>query len=157
MALKKTTAALALMAGLAVAASGAIAQTAVADAVKARHEHFKQQGGAFKAINDELKKPEPSMAVITPNAAKIKAFSTQLPTWFPKGSGPESKLETDAKPEVWTDAAGFTAAANRFQEEASKLAVVATAGDLEAVKAQTRATGGACKNCHDKFRVPEKK
>ena len=118
MALRKMTVALALVAGLGVAATGAIAQTAVANAVKARHENFKAQGAAFKAINDELKKDSPSLAVITPNAVKLKASSTALPTWFPKGSGPESKLETDAKPEVWSDAAGFQAASTKFQGEA---------------------------------------
>jgi cytochrome c556 len=155
MALRKMTVALALVAGLGVAATGAIAQTAVATAVKTRHENFKAQGAAFKAINDELKKDAPSMAVITPNALKLKASSTALPTWFPKGSGPESKLETAAKPEVWADAAGFQAAAIRFQGEAAKLSTIATAGDLDGVKAQARMTAGACKNCHDKFRVPK--
>jgi cytochrome c556 len=146
MAFRNMTVALALVAGLGVAATGAIAQTAVANAVKVRHENFKAQGAAFKAINDEIKKDAPSLAVITPNAIKLKASSTALPTWFPKGSGPESKLETDAK----------QAAATRFQGEAAKLAAVATAGDMAAVKAQTRATGGACKNCHDTYRVPKK-
>ena len=92
MALKKMTVALAMIAGLGVVAGGALAQTAVADAVKARHEHFKQQGAAFKAINDELKKDSPSLGVITPNALKIKATAAELPNWFPKGSGPESSL-----------------------------------------------------------------
>lgn len=156
MALRKMTVALALVAGLGVAATGAIAQTAVANAVKARHENFKAQGGAFKAINDELKKDAPSMGVIAPAAVKLKASSTALPTWFPKGSGPESKLETDAKPEVWSDAAGFQAAANKFQVEAAKLSTVAAAGDLDGVKAQAKVTGGACKNCHDTYRVPKK-
>ena len=156
MALKKMTVALAMITGLGLVAGGAIAQTAVADAVKARHEHFKQQGAAFKAINDELKKDAPSMAVITPNAVKIKASATDLPTWFPKGSGPESKLETDAKPEVWSDSAGFQAAAKKLQAETTKLAAVATANDLDGVKAQAKVTGGACKNCHDTYRVPKK-
>ena len=162
MALRNMTAALALMAGLGLAAGAAVAadavfpNTPIGNAVKARHEHFKQQGGAFKAINDELKKDAPSMAVITPAAVKVKASAADLPNWFPKGSGPESKLETDAKPEVWNDAAGFQAAAKKFQAESTKLAAVATAGDLDAVKAQAKATGGACKNCHDTYRVPKK-
>ena len=155
MALRKMTVALAVVAGLGVVATGAIAQTAVANAVKARHEGFKAQGAAFKAINDELKKDSPSMAVITPAAAKVKESSGLLPGWFPKGSGPESKLETDAKAEVWSDAAGFQAAVTKFQGEASKLAAVATAGDLAGVKVAARDTGGACKGCHDKYRVPK--
>jgi cytochrome c556 len=31
------------------------------------------------------------------------------------------------------------------------------AGDVAGMKTQSRVVGGACKNCHDKYRVPEKK
>ena len=48
------------------------------------------------------------------------------------------------------------AAANRLQVEISKLQQLSAAGAVAAVKAQVPAVGGACKNCHDKFRVPEK-
>jgi cytochrome c556 len=151
-------------AGLVVAAGGALAhdlkgpmpKTPGGKAAYVRHENFKKQGAAFKAINDELRKGDPDKALIAKNAATLKALTAQLPTWFPKGSGPESGFKTDAKPEVWADAAGFQAAVNRLQVEASKLNQVAAGGDINAVKGQVRATGGACKNCHDKFRVPEK-
>ena len=164
MAFKKTTIALALVAGLGVAAGalahelkGPMPKTAAGKAAWARHDNFKKQGGAFKAINDELKKDSPDMKLIATNAVTLKTTASQLPSWFPKGSGPESKVNTDAKPEIWTDAAGFSAAANRLQVESSKLQALAAAGDLNGVKAQARVTGGACKNCHDKFRVPEEK
>lgn len=150
--------------GLSVAAGGAIAHdmgkvpnTPAGKAVVARHNNFKQQGVAFKAINDELKKDNPDNAVLTANAAKLKALVGALPSWFPKGSGPESRIKTDAKGEIWTDAAGFQAAANRLQVEVSKLNQFAVAGDWSGFKGQVRPVGGSCKNCHDKFRVPEKK
>jgi cytochrome c556 len=165
MARRTISVATALAVGAAIAASGALAHehmgpmptTPGGKAAYQRHQNFKQQGAAFKAINDELKKDNPDKALIATNAAKLKALTTQLPSWFPKGSGPESRFKTDAKPEVWTDAAGFAAAANRLQVEASKLNQIAAGGDIGALKAQVRATGGACKNCHDKYRVPEKK
>lgn len=152
-------------AGLMVAGGGALAHdhmgamptTAAGKAAYARHQNFKKQGAAFKAINDELKKGAPDKAGIARNAAALKTLAGQLPSWFPKGSGRESGFKTDAKPEIWGDAAGFQAAVNRLQVESSKLSQVAAAGDIGAVKAQVRATGGACKNCHDKYRVPEKK
>ena len=151
-------------AGLVVAARGAFAhdhmgpmpKTAGGKAAYVRHENFKKQGAAFKAINDELRKSDPDKALIARNAAALKTLTGQLPSWFPKGSGPESGFKTDAKPEVWSDAAGFQAAVNRLQVEASKLSQLAASGDINAVKGQVRATGGACKNCHDKYRVPEK-
>jgi cytochrome c556 len=166
MALKSITAALALTAGLALAAGAALAheghegpppKTPGGKAAWARHDNFKAQGAAFKAALDELKKGSPDQAVLTTNANKLKASSLALPSWFPKGSGPESGVKTDAKAEVWSDAAGFAAAANKFQIEAAKFQALATAGDVAGMKTQSRVLGGACKNCHDKYRVPEKK
>ena len=148
-------AAVALAVGLGVAAGGAFAADQAA-AVQARQQHFKDQGKAFKAVLDELKKDAPDKAVVAANAAKLKASSAALPTWFPKGSGPEAGVKTEAKPDIWSDAAGFAAAADRFKTEAAKFDQLAQAGDLDAVKADVRAVGGSCKNCHDKFRVPDK-
>ena len=160
----KLGAVVALAVGLGVAASGAVAhehmgpmpKSAGAKAAYMRHQNFKAQGAAFKGVLDELKKDQPDKTVVAANAAKLKALTGQLPSWFPKGSGAESGFKTDAKPEVWSDPAGFAAAANRLQVEASKLNQLAQAGDMTAVKGEVRAVGGACKNCHDKYRVPEK-
>jgi cytochrome c556 len=166
MALSKFTAALALTAGLALAAGAALAhdghtgpppKTPGGKAAWARHDNFKAQGAAFKAILDELKKDAPDQSVLSGNATKLKASSLALPSWFPKGSGPESGVKTDAKAEVWNDAAGFAAASKRFQAESAKLQTLAAAGDVAGMKGQARAVGGACKNCHDTYRVPEKK
>lgn len=166
MALKTFTAALAMSAGLALAAGAAFAhdghegpppKTPGGKAAWARHDNFKAQGAAFKGALDELKKDAPDKAVLLTNANKLKASAAALPSWFPKGSGPESGVKTDSKAEVWSDAAGFAAAANRFQVEASKFQQLAQAGDVPGMKAQSRALGGSCKGCHDKYRVPEKK
>jgi cytochrome c556 len=165
MALKMIGAALVLTMGLGLAAGAAIAHDDLGPmptspggkAAYIRHGNFKQQGAAFKAILDEAKKDSPDMAVISANATKLKTLSDQLPSWFPKGSGSESGTKTDAKAEVWTDAAGFAAAARNFQGETAKLQQLASAGDLAGVRGDLKAVGAACKACHDKYRVPEKK
>jgi cytochrome c556 len=149
-----------LIAGAAIAADPAPAAPAPTTpggkAVLVRQAHYKELGGAFRAINGELRKDAPDKAAITANAAKMKDLAAALPSWFPKGSGPEAGVTTAAKAEIWTDAAGFAAVATGIQTETSKLADLAAAGDLDAIKAQVRATNGACKACHDKFREPEK-
>ena len=154
MALKTMLAALLLTAGL--TAGAALAQDAAATpggkAVLARQAHYKELNGAFRAINDQLRIDAPDKAAIGANAAKMKALGADLPGWFPKGSGPEAGVKTAAKAEIWTDAEGFAAAATKLQGETAKLADVAAAGDMDAIKAQVRATGAACKNCHDKYR-----
>jgi cytochrome c556 len=142
--------------GVALLAGAALAADAGADAVKARQQNFKQLGGAFKVIFDELKKPDPDKAAIAAAATKMNTLASQEQTWFPKGSGPEAGVKTGAKPEIWSDSAGFAAAVQKLQGETAKLQQVAAGGDIDAIKAQAGATGGACKNCHDKFRVPDK-
>lgn len=165
MMLKTIVTAMALAVGLGLAAAQAAPGaepppaplTPAGESLSARQVHFKEQGAAFKAITDELRKAAPDKASVAANAAKLKALAADLPTWFPKGSGPETGLTTAARPEIWTDADGFAAAANGFQAEAAKLDALSTGGDMEAIKAQARATAGACKGCHDKYRLPEER
>lgn len=156
--------AVALGVGAAVAAGGAIAHDDVmppnaspaTKAAYARHENFKKLGGAFKAINDELRKPQPAKAVLSSNANTIATLAKGLPTWFPRGSGVQARPMSEAKAEIWTDAAGFTAASSNFQAQATKLSQLAAGGDVDAVKAQTRQTFMACKSCHEKYRQEKK-
>jgi len=123
-------------------------------AVLARQAHMKELGKAFGGVGAELRKEAPDKAALAAGAATVKAVAQQLPTWFPKGSGPEAGVKTAAKAEVWSDADGFDAAAARLQAETAKLADVASGGDLEAVKSQFRAAGAACNGCHEKYRAP---
>jgi cytochrome c556 len=154
---RKFAVAIAVAVGLAVAAGGAVAADSAAQAAATkRHDNFKAQGAAFKGLLDELKKDAPDKAVIATNAAKLKASSAALPTWFVKGSGPDAGVKTEAKAEAFSDTAGFSAAAAKFKDEAAKLDALAQAGDIAGVKGQVRTVGGACKACHDKYRVPEK-
>jgi len=148
--------ALAAMVGFALTAGASLAAdtvptTPAAKAVIARQANYRQLGDAFAGITDEAKKDAPDKAAIAADAAKLKALATDLPSWFPKGSGPEAGVKTRAKAEIWTDAEGFDTAATRLRDEAAKLQEVSAAGDLEAIRAQRRATASACKTCHDRY------
>lgn len=125
-------------------------------AAYARHDNFRKLGGAFKAMNDELKKGEPDKAVVATNAKTVATLAGQLPTWFPRGSGVEARPMSEAKPEIWRDAAGFSTAASNLQAQAIKLNQLAAAGDIDGVKGQVRNTGMTCKGCHDKYRLEKK-
>jgi cytochrome c556 len=150
--------------GAAIAAGGALAHddkmpanaNAATKAAYARHQSFEKLGGAFKALNDELKKGSPDKAVLAANAKTINTLAGALPTWVPRGSGVQARPMSEAKNEIWTDAAGFTAAASNIRTEAGKLNTVAAAGDVDAVKAQVRPTFMACKGCHEKYRQEKK-
>lgn len=148
----------ALGVGAMLAAGAALAQAPAspgAQAVAQRQQNFKQLGRAFKGLMDEMKKPAPDKAVLAANATRMNDLAKQEANWFPKGSGPEAGVKTGAKPIIWSDPAGFAAAVKRLQGETGKLQQVAASGDVAALRVQAQATGGACKNCHDKYRVPD--
>ncbi len=83
------------------------------------------------------------------NAATAEMMSKLPFAGFVDGT---DKGDTKAKPEIWTERAKFNAAAEKMQGEMTKLAMVAKGGNLDAIKAQVGATGGACKACHDDYR-----
>lgn len=152
----KTLTGLALLAGLGAAAAAGAQEppsTPGGRAVLARQAHYKDLNKAFGGIGGELRKDAPDKALIAANAGAAAGLAKDLPAWFPKGSGPEAGVKTAAKAEVWSDAAGFASAVTRLQDETAKLQQVAAAGDMDAIKAQFRATAGACKNCHDTYRA----
>jgi cytochrome c556 len=103
-----------------------------------------------------MKSGAPALDQIRPAVLTIKTHSSELPTWFPAGTGPESGVKTEALAKIWEDQAGFQAAAERLAGEAAKLSDVATGEDIAAIGAQVQATGAACKNCHDQFRMKKK-
>lgn len=150
--------------GVAVAAGGAFAHddkmpanaSAATKAAYARHENFQKLGANFKALNDELRKGSPDKTVLASSARNINALAGALPTWFPRGSGVQARPMSEAKNEIWTDAAGFNAAASNIRAEAGKLSTVAASGDIDAIKAQVRPTFQACKGCHEKYRQEKK-
>lgn len=157
--------ALAVGIGAAVAAGGAAVAhddkmpanaSPATKAAYARHANFEKMGGAFKGLNDELKKGQPNKTVIAANARTLSTLASALPTWFPRGSGVEARAMSEAKPEIWRDAAGFSTAAANLQAQATKLNQLAAAGDIDGVKGQVRNTGMACKGCHDKYRLEKK-
>lgn len=149
----------ALVLGLALsfAAVGGAALAAVdaGKVISTRIDNYKKIGKAFKDINDGLKADAPDAKAIAAQAKVIKDLSGHIPSWFPKGTGPEAGVKTRAKAEIWSDWATFAAAAKGLQTESAKLETIAKGGDIDAIKGQVKATGGACKTCHDKFRGPE--
>jgi cytochrome c556 len=123
--------------------------------IEARQSHFKDMGGAFKTVRDQLRRPTPDLTAIAQAAQSVKELAQDQPNWFPKGSGPEAGAKTAAKPEIWSDAANFSAAMQKLRDAAGKLDSLAQAKDVDGLKAHVTGMGQACKGCHDKYRVPE--
>jgi cytochrome c556 len=117
-----------------------------------RHENFERIGDAYKAIGDELKKASPDIVAIRTGAGTIDGFAPKVATWFPKGTGPDDGVRTDALQTVWTKPEQFQQAASRFVSEAARFKALSQAGDLAAIRKGAAELGAACKNCHDTFR-----
>ena len=93
--------------------------------------------------------------VVFPNAQTLKDRSGYLLNGFPKGSGPEGGVKTYALPAIWQKNDDFVKLGIAAQAETAKPAQVAAARNTEALKAQTLATGKACKAYHDNYRSPD--
>ena len=133
--------------------TGAVAQAAgMADAIKSRHSNFERMGKATKAIMNQLKQSSPSLAVIRPNAQVLATRAQLVARGFPKGSGPESGLKTEALPAIWQKPAEFEKAGDNLVAAANALVQAAASGDIARIKAAQANVGAACKGCHDQFR-----
>ena len=139
-----------------LAATSAIGQAlAPTAAIRARQANFREMGTAFKAINDELRKPALGKFVLSSSARQIAGNLRQVGSMFPAGSGREAGLKTAAKPEIWSHQADFARLNAAAIVEADRLVAATRGGDPAAIRAQVKATGGACKGCHDLYRQPD--
>lgn len=148
---KKALIAIAAAVGAAAAMS---AYAAASDVIKERQQGLKSMGEAFKSVRDELSGGK-DVAKIKAASATISKVAGSMEHWFPAGSGSEAGVKTAAKPEIWKDMATFDSARQRLVSEAAKFSQAANSGDLAAVRGGVAGLGGACKNCHDNFRVKE--
>lgn len=149
------TAALLSVASVSVVIAQSNAIVTPADTIKTRQQSLKDLGAAFKLIRDQSQSGAPDVAKIKVAAADVKKAADAIATWFPKGTGPEAGVKTAAKPEIWSDAAGFTTATNNFVEQAAKFNQIATSADAAAISAGIKPLGQTCGGCHDKFRIKE--
>ena len=140
-----------------IVGAGAFAESGLApeQAIAARQSNLKDLGGAFKTIRDQLRVSSPNVSEIKLAAQQIKDLVADQDHWFPRGTGPESGIKTDAKAEIWTDVKGFARAQKELAEQAPKLLTLASANDLDGLRSQVPLVGQACKGCHDKYRVPK--
>ncbi len=137
----------------------AIASTLIAAApspqatADARKASFKKMGAAMKVLNDQLKTDAPAKPAMLAAARTIAATAREQGKLFPAGTGPSASVKTDALPNIWKDKATFDGMMNRMIGETGKLVTVATAGNIDAIRAQVKATGGTCGACHKQFRA----
>jgi cytochrome c556 len=138
------------LAGLATALPAAAQFAKPEDAVKYRKAAFTVMAAHFGRVGAMVQGRVPFDAAAAQANLEIATTMSKLPfTAF----GPGTDVgETRAKPNIWSDNAKFTAAANKMAEEMAKLNTAAKSGNLDQIKAAFGPTGGSCKACHDDFR-----
>jgi len=135
-----------------LASGTAAAQAKPEDVIKFRQGVFQVVGWHMRTMGGMVKGQIPyDQAEFARNAEIVAMMSTVAPHAFAPGS--DKGAPTRAKPEIWSDAAGFKKVADGFQAEATKLAQVAkTAGSVDQVRGQFSALSKSCGACHDNYR-----
>lgn len=125
-----------------------------AAAAAARKGNFREIGGAFKTINDELRTGAPDMNAVRPAARDLAQRAQLTLGQFPRSSAPGPSLQTRAKADIWANQAAFVKLQNEMIAAAKALDAAASRGDVAAMKGARDTLGGTCKSCHDRFREP---
>jgi cytochrome c556 len=143
-----------IMAGVVATGLGlgglAHAQTAAQDIIVTRQAGFDLQNGSFAAIRAALT-VKVDIKPYADTASGIVSWAKQIPLVFPKGS--ETGHDTKAKPEIWSDSAGFAKDAEDLATAAQKLTDLIKAGDSAGATDQVKVVGNACGACHRTYRV----
>jgi cytochrome c556 len=83
----------------------------------------------------------------------LEAWAKALQSLFPAGTGPQDvQVRIRAKPEIWSDPAGFAAAAKAFAESTTRLRQFAKQNDAAGFKAQLKDVEAHCIACHTAYR-----
>lgn len=104
--------------------------------------------GALKSAIDAQQAP----ATQRFNTRALARWAHAVPAMFPTGSGEEAGVTTNAKPEVWSDRAGFEARAAEYAAAADRLAELAAGEDAAAFAAQWTVVRQSCQSCHDGYK-----
>jgi cytochrome c556 len=121
------------------------------DPIESRQQLMEDTKDAAKVIGSMLKQELPFDAVAAMAALKVwQKTAMEAGELFPEGS--ESGHDTEAKPTIWTDRAGFDEKLADFGSTVDA-AIAASPASLEALNAVAGPVFNACKACHEGYRV----
>jgi cytochrome c556 len=140
------------MGGAAAAHGDAAPSGGPADIVRARQAAMMMSGatvGAMKGGIDAGQAPSTQRFA----ARALSRWAHALPGLFPEGTDAAGAgIPSDAKPEVWSDRAGFEAKAAQFAAAADRLAELSGGEDAAAFSAQWTVVRAGCQSCHDGYK-----
>jgi cytochrome c556 len=128
------------------------ASAVLAGPIEDRQAAMKANGKTMKILGGMAQGESPfDAAVVKEQGEAMAARFDAVRNLFPPGSD-KGPPETYAKAEIWSDPEGFTAALDQAMNASLALAAVTDEAQL---KEAVGNVGGACKNCHDKYRRPK--
>lgn len=139
--------------GLGLGASIGVAHADADATIKARQACMKSNGAMMGVMVPMIKGEKPYDAAAI--EAVIKPMNDACADWanfWTEESMKGSSAETWAKPEIWSDKAGFEAAGG---EAYKAMEALRAAKDEASFKAAFPAVGASCQGCHEKFRRPK--
>jgi cytochrome c556 len=122
-------------------------------AVAHRQGEMKKMGGALKAIAGFAQGASDDPVQLRLSAQTIQTVAGGLDHLFPAGTGVGTGTSR-AKPAIWTERDAFRRRILGLRSASAALVQAAATGDRAQVRPAFRATGAACKACHDFFQVP---
>lgn len=144
---KSLLAAVAIVAGLNLCASAVSAGP-----IEDRQAAMKANGQTMKILGGMAQGESPfDAAVVKEQGEAMAARFDAVRNLFPPGSD-KGPPETYAKAEIWSDPEGFVGALDKAMNASLALAAVTDQAQLQEAVGNV---GGACKNCHDKYRRPK--
>jgi cytochrome c556 len=122
--------------------------------IEGRQANYREMGGAFKGIGDELKKSKPMLMLLRQHANQLSSLADSQAgsDWFPEGTGPEAGIKTAAKDEIWRQREDFDKWRAELATEGEKLKKLAETGDIKSLTEQHKSLGKVCAGCHKTFR-----
>ncbi len=135
---------------VAVMSGEALAQAKPETLVKQRQSAMTLMGKYFGPMAGMAQGKVPYDAKIVQRNAGFLDNLSRMP-WDGFSEGTKG-AKSAALPAIWSEPTKWGDAADRLQNEASKLYAVSRSGDEGAVKAQIGAVGKACGGCHESFR-----
>jgi cytochrome c556 len=146
---------IAIAGALVLGLGASLAHAGPDDSIMARQTFMKARAKALGPLVAMMKGEAPyDAAVVKTSLDTINAAWDTAKTAdpFAPDSAKGDKVETWAKPEVWSDPEGFKAAS---EADAKAMAALAASTDEASFKAAFTALGNACGGCHEKFRRPK--
>ncbi len=128
----------------------AAADTTPEDAYDYRTAIMETLRGHIRAASMTVRGLVDDRGQLVDHAKGMANSAKELDHLFPEGS---NVGESEALPVIWEQPEEFAAAIAEVQEASAAFVAAAESGDAERIDNAFRELGGACRGCHDRFRV----